>query len=245
MKPLAIRAVAFVLCMAAALAAAAVLRPTHYLAKERPPIDLAAQVPTQFGDWREAKDLVPLQPNPELQSRLDALYTQVLARTYVNSQGQHVMLSIAYGSDQSSEATAVHRPEFCYGAQGFRVTTIGTDELALPDTRLPLQYLMTRQGSRVEPVSYWITLDNEATLPGIGRKLTQLRYGLQGMVADGMLVRVSTIARGDDTEHELALQRSFLTELYAALPQQVRSRYFGGPAAADVPQAPPPVAHKG
>lgn len=226
MKPIALRAAIFVACLASALAAAAVLRPTHYLSKERPPIDLATQVPAQFGEWREVKDMTPLLPDPELQKRLDALYTQLLARTYVNSNGQHVMLSIAYGSDQSSEATAVHRPEFCYGAQGFRVTNEGTTELDLPGVSVPMQRLLAKQGTRIEPVMYWVTLDTKATLPGVGRKLAQLNYGLRGQVADGMLVRVSTV-EPQGLQAQFNLQQTFLAELHAALPAAVRERYFG------------------
>lgn len=227
MKPIALRAAIFVACLATALAAAEVLRPTHYLAKDGQPIDLAAQVPTAFGPWHEVKDMTPLLPDPELQKRLDALYTQVLARTYVDDKGQYVMLSIAYGSDQNSEATAVHRPEFCYGAQGFRVQNAGTTELDLPGARLPLQRLLAQQGTRHEPVMYWVTLDTKATLPGIGRKLAQLEYGLQGNIADGMLVRVSTIGT-EGTESQFETQKRFLADLHAAIPDGVRKRYFGG-----------------
>lgn len=226
LKPLALRSLVFVVALAAALAGAEALRPTHHLAKDRPPIDLQAQVPRQFGEWREVQDQKPLQPDPELQQRLDALYTQTLARTYINATGQRVMLSIAYGSDQNSEATAVHRPEFCYGAQGFRVSNRGTTELQLGPTRLPLQRLLAQQGARVEPVTYWVTLDTKATLPGVGRKLTQLEYGLQGKIADGMLVRVSTISSlGEVSQFEL--QEQFLRDFHATLSAGLKGRYFG------------------
>lgn len=227
MKPITRRTAIFVVCLAASLTAAEALRPTHYLAKDGQPIDLATQVPTRFGEWQEVKGMTPLLPDPELQKRLDALYTQVLARTYVNASGDHVMLSIAYGSDQSSEATAVHRPEFCYSAQGFRVTNEGTTELQLPGARVPLQRLLARQGTRQEPVMYWVTLDTRATLPGVGRKIAQLEYGLAGKIADGMLVRVSTIG-ADDREAQFEIQKRFLSDLHDAIPAGVRKRYFGG-----------------
>jgi EpsI family protein len=225
-KSLIVRCCIFVAVLATALAGAETLRPTHYLAKDRAPIDLQAQVPTSFGEWSEVQDMKPLLPDPELQKRLDALYTQVLARTYVNPAGKHMMLSIAYGSDQSSEATAVHRPEFCYGAQGFRVTNLGVTELQLPGGQLPLQRLLTKQGTRIEPVMYWVTLNTTATLPGLGRKLAQLDYGLKGEIADGMLVRVSSI-ESTDPEAQFAAQKAFLADLHAAMPAAVRAFYFG------------------
>ncbi len=229
--PLALRCCIFAATLAAALAGAEVLRPTHHLAKDRPPIDLQAQVPAQFGEWREVQDMKPLLPDPELQNRLDKLYTQVLARTYVNASGQHVMLSIAYGSDQNSEATAVHRPEFCYGAQGFSVSDLGATELQLGSARLPLQRLLARQGTRIEPMMYWVTLDTTATLPGLGRKLAQLEYGLKGNIADGMLVRVSSIGP-QNPQLQYELQRAFLADLREAMPAAARDRYFGRPPAA-------------
>src|SRR5512139_2987092 len=104
--------------MAAGLAQA--LKPTRQIADRLPAIDLQAQVPTAFAGWRLDPTTTPVVPDPTLQARLDSVYDQTLARSYVNAAGERVMLTIAYGRDQSSEATAVHRPEFCYGAQGFR-----------------------------------------------------------------------------------------------------------------------------
>jgi EpsI family protein len=151
----------------------------------------------------------------------------VLARTYVNRKGQRVMLSIAYGSDQGSEATAVHRPEFCYSAQGFKVDAVGSGSVALDDRSVPTRWLIGQLGPRHEPISYWVTLDESATLPGLGRKLTQMAYGMAGQIPDGMLVRVSNIAAPGNDEASFALHKAFIQELKDAVPAGVRSRYFG------------------
>ena len=201
------------------------LRPGYRLSEHKPPIKLAAQVPESFGDWRVDRSVVPVLPDPGLQSMLDALYSQTLARTYINNAGQRVMLSIAYGSDQGNEATAVHRPEFCYSAQGFRVQRTGSLIADIGKTRVPVAHLVARLGQRIEPITYWVTLDEAATLPGLGRKLQQIRYGLKGQIPDGMLVRVSSISA--DPKSAFALQKSFLQQVYQAVPVLVRSRYFG------------------
>lgn len=201
------------------------MRPTTRLAELRPRIHLSQQIPTQFGDWQEDKSLAPLLPNPELQAKLDVLYSEVLARTYINAKGERVMLSIAYGSDQSSEATAVHRPEFCYSAQGFRVSNEGLGSVVLPRGELRVQRLVARMPPRNEPITYWVTLDEVATLPGLGRKLQQLRYGLHGQIADGMLVRVSSF--GADNRAAYALQDQFVRQLHDVLPSNLKARYFG------------------
>jgi exosortase B len=222
--PLAAATVAAVLCVAA-LPAAEWMRPTQRTSDLHGAIDLAAQVPARFGEWREDKTLVPLLPDPQLQATLDATYSQVLARTYVNTRGQRVMLSVAYGNDQNSEATAVHRPEFCYQSQGFKVQGAGVDTVALAGGQVEVQRLLAQLDGRFEPISYWITLDRTATLPGLGRKLQQMRYGLRGEIADGMVVRVSTV--GVPQAQSFALQDGFVAQLHAAMPEALRARYFG------------------
>jgi len=211
--------------LAASMPAAELLRPTHRTSDIKGAIDLAAQVPARFADWREDKSIVPILPDPQLQATLDATYSQVLARTYVNGRGQRVMLSIAYGNDQTSEATAVHRPEFCYRAQGFHVREAGNSTLALPGTSLRVQRLVGTLDRRVEPITYWVTLDETATLPGLDRKLQQIRHGMAGLIADGMVVRLSTVGIPEASAFEL--QERFAAELHGVLAPRLRARYFG------------------
>jgi EpsI family protein len=226
------RVLVVVLLMVLAALAGEWLRPTYRLSEHKAPIALSTQVPEAFGDWKLDRSIIPVVPDPSLQAALDALYSQTLARTYINAKGQRVMLSIAYGSDQSNEATAVHRPEFCYSAQGFRVQVAGTAELVIDKLKVPAQRLIGALGQRIEPIMYWVTLDEQATLPGLGRRLQQFRYGLRGQIPDGMLMRVSSISGSPAAAEEaFAAQQGFLTQLYQAVPAEVRSRYFGSTAA--------------
>ena len=223
-----LRVAVLVALMAMAAVAGETLRPTNRLSETKTPIVLEKQVPEAFGEWRLDTSIRPVLPDPGLQAMLDVLYSQTLARTYVNAKGQRVMLSIAYGSDQSNEATAVHRPEFCYSAQGFRVRPVGTDTLNVGQTRIPVARVLAQLGQRSEPITYWVTLDESATLPGVGRKLAQIRYGLRGQIPDGMLVRVSSISTSETEAFEL--QKGFLDQMYQAVPAKVRGRYFGNMA---------------
>lgn len=211
--------------MAVAAQLAYVYKPTQRLADLKPKIELAAQIPKAFGNWQEDLTLVPIMPNPQLQSTLDALYSATLARTYRNNVGQRVMVSIAYGSDQSSEATAVHRPEFCYSAQGFRVSNLGEANVNLGTRKITVQRLNAEMGQRHETITYWITMDETTTLPGFRRKYEQIRYGLNGQIPDGMLFRVSSIG-ADDTEN-FKLQGQFLNDLVSHVNASTRDRYFG------------------
>ena len=213
-----------VLFIATALAAHT-FKPTQRLADQRSKINLATEIPTAFGDWTEDTLLIPILPNPEVQAKLDVLYSSTLARTYRNSAGQRVMLSIAYGSDQSSEATSVHRPEFCYSAQGFKVSNLGQAALNIGSHQLNVQRLLGELGQRRETITYWITMDETATLPGLGRKLAQMRYGLRGEIPDGLLFRVSTLAANSGQSYEL--QNQFLNDLAMNMSPVLVPRYFG------------------
>jgi EpsI family protein len=201
------------------------LRPVKRTADGKIAIDLFRQVPARFAGWIEDRSVQPMLPDPRLQATLDATYSQVLARSYLDPLGRRVMLSIAYGNDQGADATQVHRPEFCYRSQGFDVEVLGRQSLDLPGSRLPVQRLRARYDQRVEPISYWVTLDETATLPGLGRKWQQLRYGLGGSIPDGMVVRVSTLGMAEAAS--FALQDRFIADLHAVLPAALRSRYFG------------------
>lgn len=211
--------------MAATALAASTFRPTERLATTRPAIQLDQQVPKSFGQWTEDLMQVPVLPNPQAQATLDALYSATLARTYRNMAGQRVMLSIAYGSDQSSEATSVHRPEFCYSAQGFKVSNLGESVATIGQRKLNVQRLVGVLGNRHEPITYWITMDETATLPGFSRKYEQMRYGLRGQIPDGLLFRVSSI--NNDEAESFRLQEQFLNDLASSMEPSILKRYFG------------------
>lgn len=211
--------------LTASAAMALALKPTRRLADAQPPMVLVEIVPTGFGDWQLDTKTVPITVSPDVQARLDVLYNQTLNRTYVNSQGQRMMLSIAYGGDQSGDGTQVHRPEFCYTAQGFQLTRNLVGDLATRYGRLPVKRLLAVQGRRSEPITYWITVGDKATVPGVSRKLSQLAYGLTGRVPDGMLVRVSSIDA--DTQNAYRLQEEFINDMLAAMPPPDRVRVAG------------------
>lgn len=221
--PLRMHIAALAMLLAAGLAV--VMKPTQRIADAAPRIDLESMIPARFGDWRIDPTIVPITVAPDVQAKLDKIYNQTLSRTYVNGSGQRIMLSIAYGGDQSGESTQVHRPEFCYTSQGFNVVRSAVAEMATRFGSLSVRRLVAVQGRRNEPITYWITVGDRATLPGIGRKLSQLTYGLTGKVPDGMLVRVSSIEA--DAGRAYALQESFVQDLLASVDPATRVRLVG------------------
>jgi len=209
--------------MLAAAGLALALTPVKRMGDQRK-INLETMVPAKFGDWSIDPTIVPVMVSPDAQAVIDKIYNQTLARTYVNARGERVMLSIAYGGDQS-DAMQVHRPEVCYSGQGFQILRGVVGYMATTYGELPVKRLFAKKGGRNEPITYWVTVGDRATHVGIKQKLAQLRYGLTGTVPDGMLVRVSSIASDDAVAYRL--QDAFVKDMLSALSDADRVRVIG------------------
>lgn len=206
-----------------ALTGALTPRPRAPLPHER--FVLERMIPERFGPWVLDPSVVPLTPDPEQQGMLEKIYDQTLSRTYIDSRGQRVMLSIAYGGDQS-KSLQLHLPEVCYVAQGFEM--LGDSDAVLP-TRygaLPVKRLVARLNERNEPITYWITIGDKATRTGIQQKLRRLAYGLSGEIPDGMLVRVSTIQASASAAWQV--QDRFVADMLGVLAPKDRAHLIGG-----------------
>lgn len=221
-----IKNIVLLLLMLSAAALGAAMRPTIILADERPPIDLAAMVPTAFGDWHEQTNVLAQVVNPQQKSVLDKIYSQTLSRTYINAQGYGIMLSIAYGKNQS-DALQLHKPEICYPAQGFMLLNKQTATLDLLGRPISAVQLETSLGRRFEPVTYWTVVADHITTSGIDKKLTEMRYALRDRIPDGMLVRVSSIDQ--DTANAQAQQKQFAGDMINAIAPEYRQRFAGNP----------------
>lgn len=224
MVPARRKALTVLVLASAAAALAHVATPRVKLADLNPPLDLAVMFPPNFDGWRVDVNMPVILPAPDVQAKLNAIYNQVLSRTYVDRQGRRIMLSVAYGGDQS-DGMSVHLPEVCYPAQGFQVISRRNSGLVLAGGQIPIVRLVTRLGSRVEPVIYWITVGNTVVADRTQQKLAKIRYGLNGQIPDGMLVRVSSI--DSDSERAFELQRDFIEELLSAMPSAARARVAG------------------
>ncbi|WP_020652580.1 exosortase-associated protein EpsI, B-type [Massilia niastensis] len=210
--------------MAGTSALTGALTPKARVPQAHEQFSLEQMIPTRFGEWRLDPGVVPLTPDPEQQSMLEKIYDQTLSRTYINPQGQRVMLSIAYGGDQS-KSLQLHLPEVCYVAQGFAMLKESEDALATSFGEVPVKRLVARLHERNEPITYWITIGDKATKSGIQQKLRRLAYGLSGEVPDGMLVRVSTIQVDERAAYRV--QDRFVTDMLAVLAPRDRARLVG------------------
>ncbi|MDD2808409.1 exosortase-associated protein EpsI, B-type [Rhodoferax sp.] len=210
--------------MLAAGVAAHIVRPTVYLSDLRPQVDLENLIPKQFGEWRQLEQSGSQIINPQQSQLLKKFYSQTLARSYVNADGKVIMLSIAYGANQS-DGVALHYPEVCYPAQGFQLLAKVPATLTTDFGDIAAKQLMTRLGNRNEPVTYWSTLGDKVVPGGIRTKLAQMDYGFKGFIPDGLIFRVSSIDRDADKAHDD--QALFVKDLMNALPAPSRLRLAG------------------
>ncbi len=217
------------LCMLGAAGMALALKPTHKVADAGPKIDLETLIPKHFGDWTIDETIVPLIANPEQQAIINKIYNQTLTRTYVNSRDERVMLSIAYGGDQSDDM-AVHKPEVCYPAQGFQILKNTTETFSTGTGDIPVKRLLAIQGQRIEPITYWTTVGDTVAVTDMKWKFNKIKYGLTGKIPDGLLFRISTLQADDKAAYQI--QDGFSRELLKALSPDGKKRIIGRPVPA-------------
>jgi len=220
------RAIVAALLMAAAAAGGQAMVPTRRMAQLRGPFRLDDIVPSSFAGWqvddRSAGGIV----DPQTEALLNKLYSQMLARTYVDSQGHRVMLSIAYGADQADDDVQLHYPEVCYPAQGFRVRSNRVEQVDTAQGAIYVRRLETQfSDSRFEPVTYWTVVGDQQSLGGWDRKVSEIRHGLRGEIVDGLLFRVSSIDR--DSRQAFAVQAGFIRDIVAAMSPRARRQLAG------------------
>jgi EpsI family protein len=192
------------------------------LARARTPLE--SLFPDHFGDWQidpVTKGLI--RPAFE-QARRFQMYDQVLERVYVNRSGYRMMLSVAYGKQQSA-GLQVHRPEVCYKASGFTVSAPQTHTLALPGGSLTVTRLRASLEARPEPITYWRLFGDEVVRDEWQLRWHQIRLGTHGGIPDGMLVRVSSV--DGDTDGAYRAQTAFVQAMAQAMTPLQRARVLG------------------
>lgn len=181
-------------------------------------------IPQRFVDWQPDTSVRPVTMTTGADEALYAVYDALLDRTYINAKGQRVMLSLGY-SRQQGGVQKPHWQEICYRSQGFTVSDIRRGEQTVAGRPIPVTRMLARNGSRVEPVTYWLTLGPHVVKDRWHRLGHLLAMGFQGDSAEGFLVRISSISA--DTEAAYALHLEFAQALVAALPPAERQRLVG------------------
>lgn len=203
------------LAIVAAAAFAASIEPNTLMVESRAKIEYASAVPEAFGDWTLVPSVRVVVPE-EADALSNRIYSQMVGRGYTDKQGNFVMLLIAYGPKQT-DSLQLHRPEVCYVAEGFRVHSLHKTPLQLSPGGEPIDvYRLTAQREgRTEHIAYWMRVGDDLVAGLMSRQWAKLRYGLAGIVPDGVLVRVSTINL--DPAKATEIQDRFLRDMMAAV----------------------------
>lgn len=224
------QAVAVAIALVAAAVLAEVMKPRELMAKQTASISLESSIPREFGDWKMVPGVAVVTPAEIVEvadpmAETNKIYSQEVSRTYINREGQIVMLLVAYGPVQNNRLKA-HRPEICYAASGFRVSEKFGSTLSVgPNQNIALTRLVTQRESRFEPVTYWMRFGNDVVTGIVDRQVARIKYGLQGLIPDGALVRFSTV--GVNRDQSFAIQDRFIRDFLNSIEPSKRPFFAG------------------
>jgi len=194
-------------------------------------LHIADILPHQFGTWRTSPQAE--QTAPEAEDGLAAkLYSQTVSRHYHDNTGAQIAMFAAYGPTQT-DAMQLHRPEECYPAFGYTVALNAPVFVPLtPGTVLPVCQMTARTALRTEFVSYWARIGDSLPVSAWTQRRAILMKALEGVIADGILIRCSNLTPHAATA--FALNNSFIHALVIAVAPQHRAALIGAPLAQDM-----------
>ena len=180
-------------------------------------------IPKTIGNWEYATSSGLVLPPPD-QLR-DRLYNAIVTRFYVSPTDLPIMLLIAYNGQQDG-MLQVHRPEVCYPAAGYELSTQRLIPLdAGRGLTVPGHYISARSTSRHEQLIYWTRIGNDFPTAWWRQHWAVAKENLKGRIPDGVLVRVSTAAPDDQTA--IRTLGRFMPAMFAELSPTARRLLFG------------------
>ena len=189
---------------------------------------LEGMIPNRVGEWQLAPSQSVVLPRRE--GTLSAkLYSQLVNRTYVSPRDPPIFLVIAFG-DTQSDLLQLHRPEACYAAVGYQIASSVPITIPLGvAAALPARRVVATREERVEPIVYWTRIGDRLPDSGRGQRVAKLMNDIDGVVTDGVLVRLSTI--GDPTPEVADTLARFARGMVAGMTPANRPVLIGRPLA--------------
>jgi len=180
-------------------------------------------MPDQIGRWiYQTKSGLVLPPRDQLSERI---YDDLVTRVYAAPDGTGVMLLIAY-SGQQDGMLQVHRPEVCYPASGYDITRTREHPIRLSGgMELESRFIVAESRARTEQLIYWTRIGPSFPTRWIAQRWAVVEENMKGIIPDGVLVRISTIAPDDASA--LAILDDFAKELVRVAPAKVRQALIG------------------
>ena len=192
---------------------------------------LDAIIPPTIGAWMTTPSqafILPKTPG----SLADRLYSDTVSRLYVAPNALPVMMVLAYGNLQS-DLLQLHRPEVCYAAVGFQISNSARVSLPVaPGVLVPARALTASNDNRVEPITYWTRIGDFLPTSRREQRTMRLREQFAGIVPDGILVRLSTVA--EPTPETFAALAAFGRAFILAVRPADRGVLIGSTLAAEL-----------
>jgi EpsI family protein len=178
---------------AATAGVAGLMTPRHYEPGVNQ-IHLEAAIPTSVGPWQARPAGAFILPEDGAAA---SAYDQIVTRTFVAASGPDIMLLVAHGAAQSG-LMRVHRPEVCYASAGFQIQGLHSLDLAVaPGQTIAAQTFIGQREDRVENVLYWTRIGGFFPRNVMDQRIDMLKLGLEGLIPDGVLVRMSALGEGE------------------------------------------------
>lgn len=189
-------------------------RKLNYLGQEK----LEQLVPKKIGRWSyvAASGLV-VPPNDQL---AQTLYSQLLTRVYSDGQNSPIMLLLAQSAGQTG-FLQIHRPETCYTASGFQISSVEPHPIQLGRQVIHSLAMDATAEGPTEHVIYWTRIGNMMPMSWKQQKIAVAEQNLQGIVPDAILVRISCV--GNDGVTARNQIDDFVRSLVESVPARMRS----------------------
>lgn len=171
-------------------------------------------IPDRIGPWSLERTSGVVLPPPDQLS--DRLYDNLITRVYTGPGSSAVMMLIAYNYMQDG-VLQLHRPEFCYAAGGYQLTSTLPVELALaPGREIPAKAFSAISATRTEQVLYFTRLGDSFPRDWVDQRASVLWANLKGEIPDGAMMRVSVF--DTDQPRALDVMRGFLVSFFKDTP---------------------------
>ena len=136
---------------------------------------------------------------------------QTVTRRYEAESLAPVMVVMSYHGSKSPDLK-VHRPETCYKVAGFEVEQLKPVAISIQaGLAIPAVSFASQRADRHEQVLYWTRVGTQFPQSLTAQRWAFINQALNGFRADGLLVRISTIA--DDSDQGQRILEGFAREL--------------------------------
>jgi EpsI family protein len=174
-------------------------------------------VPKTIGAWKfvAASGLV-VPPDDQLAR---ATYSQLLTRVYSDGENEPIMLLLAQSGSETG-ILQIHRPETCYTASGYRISSVTPHPVSIGSDLVPANAMDATANDVTEHVLYWTRIGNRMPANWREQRVAVAEQNLRGILPDAILVRISMIS-GDAARSWAALD-AFTRALITSMPANRR-----------------------